>query len=240
MTIFDNIAAFLEKATWSTSAVNDLPDSSFLFVEGGGDKDSGGKTTPRSLRHLPVKGPDGKYDIAHVRNAIQRAPQIKLKDGSKISSSKAKSLQNRAQKILDGLKKSDDELVEKEWLVELSKDFADDEQRLIYGVVMVPGTPDTQGDIASEHEIEKAAHAFFLKSRVNDLQHKEMLSEDRATPVESYVAPVDMKINDKVIKQGSWVLVTYVPDDDIWGDIKKGNIMSYSIMGYGKRIPLEA
>ena len=38
------------KATWTTAFVNDLPDSSFLYIEPGGEKDEEGKTKPRSLR----------------------------------------------------------------------------------------------------------------------------------------------------------------------------------------------
>jgi hypothetical protein len=72
-----------EKATWTTAYVNDLPDSSFLHVEGGGKKDAGGKTTPRSLRHFPVKDADGKVDLPHLRNALARIPQSKLPQGAK-------------------------------------------------------------------------------------------------------------------------------------------------------------
>ncbi len=67
-----------EKAVWSTAMVNDLPDAAFLFVESGGEKDSDGKTTPRSLRHFPYKDAAGKVDLPHLRNAIARAPQAKL------------------------------------------------------------------------------------------------------------------------------------------------------------------
>jgi phage I-like protein len=63
-------------AVWSTAFVNDLPDSSFLHVEGGGTKDSSG--TPRSLRHFPVKDASGKVDMPHVRNALSRIPQSSL------------------------------------------------------------------------------------------------------------------------------------------------------------------
>ncbi len=56
-------------AAISTSEQNDLPDSAFAYIEEGGTKDSGGKTTPRSLRHFPV------HDAAHVRNALARATQ---------------------------------------------------------------------------------------------------------------------------------------------------------------------
>lgn len=70
-------------ATWSTAYVNDLPDSAFLHVESGGEKDSEGKTTPRSLRHFPVKDQDGKVDLPHLRDALSRIPQSKLPQGVK-------------------------------------------------------------------------------------------------------------------------------------------------------------
>src|SRR5215831_7370826 len=61
-------------AVWSTASVNDLPDSCFLYIESGGKKDSDGKTTPRSLRHLPYKNASGSIDLPHLRNAIARIP----------------------------------------------------------------------------------------------------------------------------------------------------------------------
>lgn len=89
-------------AVWSTAFVNDLPDSSFLFIESGGSKDGEGKTKPRSLRHFPYKGPDGKVDLPHLRNAIARIPQA----GSWLSSSMKDSLQSRARKLLSGASKA--------------------------------------------------------------------------------------------------------------------------------------
>jgi hypothetical protein len=94
------------KAVWSAAYKNDLPDSAFLFVESGGEKDSEGKTTPRSLRHLPYKDKEGNVSLEHVQNAISRASQVKLKDGNKISSDKAASIQARARKILKSAQKS--------------------------------------------------------------------------------------------------------------------------------------
>jgi len=90
------------KAVWSTAYVNDLPDSSFAFVEAG-SKDGEGKTTPRSLRHLPYKDAEGKVDMPHLRNAIARANQIKLKDGNTISEAKAASIQNKLRRILENM-----------------------------------------------------------------------------------------------------------------------------------------
>lgn len=94
-------------AVWSAKFVNDLPDSAFLFVEGGGTKDSEGKTTPRSKRHFPYKGPDGKVDLPHLRNAIARIPQA----GSWLSAAMKTSLQSRARRLLGGTSKAMSEAV---------------------------------------------------------------------------------------------------------------------------------
>lgn len=83
------------KATWTAAHVNDLPDSSFLYVDPGGEKDEGGKTVPRSLRHFPVKDSDGTVDLPHLRNAIARIPQ------ANIPADKKASLQERARKMLE-------------------------------------------------------------------------------------------------------------------------------------------
>lgn len=59
----------------ATADINDLPDSAFLLVESGGSKDEGGKTVPRSLRHLPYKTADGAIDLPKLRNALSRLGQ---------------------------------------------------------------------------------------------------------------------------------------------------------------------
>lgn len=84
----------LEKAKWSKAYINDLPDSAFLVVESGGEKDADGKTTPRSLRHFPVRDDSGKIDLAHLRNALSRISQSKLPQNTK---DKAKA---KAQRLL--------------------------------------------------------------------------------------------------------------------------------------------
>src|SRR4030065_1032022 len=58
-------------AEWTTEYINDLPDSSFAYVEEG-DKDDQGKTVPRSKRHLPYKNAAGEIDHDHLVNALAR------------------------------------------------------------------------------------------------------------------------------------------------------------------------
>ena len=60
------------KATWTTAYINNLPDSAFAAIEGGGKKDSEGKTVPRSLRHYPHHNAQGGLDLPHLRAALSR------------------------------------------------------------------------------------------------------------------------------------------------------------------------
>lgn len=86
------------KAVWSAAYINDLPDSAFLYVEPGGEKDEEGKTTPRSLRHFPVKNAEGDVDMPHLRNALSRIPQ------SNLSQSVKDRCAAKAQRMMDAMK----------------------------------------------------------------------------------------------------------------------------------------
>lgn len=90
-----NASADEGKAEWSTAYVNSLPDSAFLYVEPGGQKDEDGRTVPRSLRHFPYRDADGEIDLPHLRNAIARIPQSSLSDELK------RRLQARARRMLE-------------------------------------------------------------------------------------------------------------------------------------------
>jgi HK97 family phage prohead protease len=76
------------RAEWTAAYVNDLPDSSFLYIAPGGSKDADGKTAPRSLRYFPVKDAQGNVDLPHLRNALARIPQANLSAGVKAAAIK--------------------------------------------------------------------------------------------------------------------------------------------------------
>jgi cation transport regulator ChaB len=73
---------WVKEAVWDSGYINDLPDSAFAAIESGGKKVDG-KTEPRSLRHLPYKGADGKVDLPHLRNALARLDQTQLSSALK-------------------------------------------------------------------------------------------------------------------------------------------------------------
>jgi len=82
-------------ATWTAAYINDLPDSAFLHIEKGGEKDEQGRTTPRSLRHFPYQDAAGSIDLPHLRNAMARIPQ------SNLPAAVRDRVQKRAQALLE-------------------------------------------------------------------------------------------------------------------------------------------
>lgn len=96
-----NMSEEVKKEKWSKAYMDELPDSAFLHVEGGGKKVDG-KTTPKSLRHFPVKDKDGNVDAAHVKNALSRIPQSKLpQDVKDKAKAKATRMLNNINKAYD-------------------------------------------------------------------------------------------------------------------------------------------
>ncbi len=75
--------ASVQEAEWDTEYINNLPDDCFAYIEAGGQKDDQGKTTPRSLRHLPYKNAQGNLDADHVRNALARLDQTEMSTEAK-------------------------------------------------------------------------------------------------------------------------------------------------------------
>ncbi len=205
-----------------TAAINDLPDSAFAYIEPGGEKDSSGRTVPRSLRHFPI------HDEAHVRNALARLNQSPFGDKAK---SKILAAAHRMGIKLDPArwKKAADESLD--LVIKILNTSAP--QGLFYGVVYSPGEVDTQGDFTSADEIEKAAHDF-LPNAVMNIHHSQDLQDVQV--VESYIAPVDFNIDGQTIRKGSWVLVTRVLNEALKDAILKGEITGYSLEGTAARM----
>ncbi len=125
-------------AIWAAKFVNDLPDSSFLYIKPDcGDKDDTGKTTPRSCRMFPVKDSEGNPDLAHVRNAIARASQSNLAPEiqTKIQEDARKLLEKETKDEKSGrkIKKSMRQKLEEAWvtlkeMIDWSKPLEDEEE----------------------------------------------------------------------------------------------------------------
>ena len=108
----------------------------------------------------------------------------------------------------------------------------DEEQRIVYGVVMEPNILDSHSDYTSAEEIEQAAHVYLVNSRVIGDQHSEPASAD---VVESYIAPQSMHIGEQPVAAGSWVMGVKVHDDEMWAGVKDGSYTGFSIGGFAQR-----
>lgn len=118
----------------------------------------------------------------------------------------------------------------------------DKEKRLVFGWASV--IKDTQGKVLldrqddfidSEDELEKAAYEYVLKSRDGGEMH---IRKGVSTMVESVVLSKEKQaalgIPAGTIPVGWWVGFK-VNDERVWGEVKKGGYVGFSVHGTGKR-----
>lgn len=125
-----------------------------------------------------------------------------------------------------------------EWVCPIVK--ADEDQRLVTGIVLEPEVVDAQFDIYNSDVIQKAAHEFLREwnaGTVVGYMHKDM--HKSLDVVESYCAPVNMTIGETKIKKGTWLMTVYVADEKVWKQVKNGEIAGFSIGGIAKVQRLE-
>lgn len=161
-------------------------------------------------------------DEEHARNALSRGAQNET--GSRLATIRSK-VKARYPDI--DVTKAEVELNVPIW--------KDDAKRLVYGVVLTPGLRDSQGDVVSAEDIEKAAHRFLIDYRKHDVQHDERPAG--VETVESWIAPCDMEIAGQPVLEGSWLMATHITDDAVWEKVGKGELGGYSIGGSGVRLP---
>lgn len=101
-------------------------------------------------------------------------------------------------------------------------------KRIVYGPVLIPGEPDSDGDVVKAEKIEEVAHKFIEEYGNIDLMHS---LKNVGRVVESYIAPVDLHFGEVSVPKGSWMMGVRVTDDETWDLVKKGRLTGFSIMG---------
>lgn len=114
---------------------------------------------------------------------------------------------------------------------------ANDEERLIYGIVLEPGEVDAHNDTVSAEEIRQACHKFMEQFGALGVQHDEMVGGDKLRLLENFIAPVTFKVSGETVKKGSWVMAQRVVDDKLWKGVKSGDFTGYSIGGSAVKKP---
>jgi hypothetical protein len=113
---------------------------------------------------------------------------------------------------------------------------ADDEERIVFGIVLEPDEVDAQGDTISAAEIRSAAHKFMSDFGNLGKQHKEIVN-GKLKLLESFIAPIAFNVGKQKVKKGSWLMAERVVDDALWKAVKAGEFTGFSIGGSGVRKP---
>jgi site-specific DNA-adenine methylase len=112
--------------------------------------------------------------------------------------------------------------------------FKTDEERFVLGVVLEPETVDAQDDIYSAAEVRDAAHRFMEQYQNIGLMHQGLVN-GRVKILESYLAPTSFSLDGAQVKKGTWLLAVRVLDEELWAQIKNGDLTGLSIGGSAAR-----
>jgi len=118
---------------------------------------------------------------------------------------------------------------------------ADATEKTVTGVVLQPEVTDAQGDIMDAQVIRKAAEDFlaaYNRATKLGLMHKKFNQDFEL--LQSFVAPHGLTINNKIVKEGAWVLKVRVKKDQIWKQVMDGQIKGFSIGGKARVVKLAA
>lgn len=127
-----------------------------------------------------------------------------------------------------------------EWRIDVPIEKTDEDQRLVFGwasVIEENGRPvvDSQGDVISESDLEKAMYQFAEEMGVAGEMHADY-GEHLGKLVECVVftRAKQEALGIKLNKIGAWVGFRLSPE--LFAKVKRGDYRSFSIGGFGERI----
>ena len=112
---------------------------------------------------------------------------------------------------------------------------ADEEKRIVCGVVLEPESFDLQGHRLTADEIKRSGEEYLKKSRVFFDRHRKPA---KAELVKFWFVDKDQMVYGQLVKANSWVICVHVSDDRIWDRIKRGEYTGFSVGGRGVLIPV--
>ena len=134
---------------------------------------------------------------------------------------------------IEEVKKAVSELIEplfKQQVVKIEKATNEVERKALF-VVLEPEVVDEHGDIYSAKEVEKAMLNFNKHSMKANLFH--MVETQDAEIQQSYTAPADMYVGEKLVQKGTWLQSWYFPETEIgeklWQGVVSGEFNGVSI-----------
>ena len=120
--------------------------------------------------------------------------------------------------------------------VRLIKGADPGDERFVLGIVLEPDIVDAQGDTYSIDEVRQAAHRFMEEFGGLGLMHQ-MRVNDQVKILESYLAPGEVELGGVAVRKGTWLLAVHVLSDQLWEQVKSGQLTGFSIGGSARKIP---
>jgi hypothetical protein len=135
--------------------------------------------------------------------------------------------------------------IETNWvaLSEIKLSAMNEERRMLYGPALIPEKYILRIDKQTGEEfyiyfdketVYKCAHQFMLKN----LHHNHTLEHEVAvtgcTVVETWLKESDQDKSVQLgidVPVGTWLVGSYVQNDDLWNEVKLGNVKGFSIEG---------
>lgn len=110
----------------------------------------------------------------------------------------------------------------------------DKKQQVVGGVVYEADVVDTQGDAASQDEIQKAMYKFMLRYAIDSKRIKVMhKGQPHYFPIlECFQPEQNTRKGSQEIKAGCWWLMVKVTNPEVWGEIEKGRLTGFSMGGH--------
>lgn len=109
-------------------------------------------------------------------------------------------------------------------------------ERIVFGEVVIPDTPNVYGDFHTRESIRDFAYGFMLCGFGIDVDHDNVDVTGKVRIVESFIA----RDNDPDFIPGSWVVGCIVYDDEIWNKILSGDINGFSYEALISQLDVEA
>jgi hypothetical protein len=131
------------------------------------------------------------------------------------------------------------EKIQAERPVRIIKTEEDGDERYVFGVVLIPGDVDTQGDTYSKAAVQKAAHSFMeIYGGHLKLMHRGEPIDEAAKVLETYISKQEETHGDEIFPAGTWFLASRIVDDILWSEVKVGKWDGYSMGGTAIKEPL--
>ncbi len=122
--------------------------------------------------------------------------------------------------------------------IEKMADGSEREYRYVLGPVLIPNYLDLQKDWATPSQIEDGCHRFMNQLTVSD-GHKRIVKSDDAAFVENYLMPVDARVGNLHIPQGTWMVAARIYNPEMIQKVDSGEYQGFSVEGMANHVERE-